>query len=236
MRELRLHAYLGTCAQTSMQKEALAFAQRVLRTQGDAHTRLMTGNHPDVLIVEPQGSAIKIDQIRAMLSAISMRSYEGERRAVILLQADLMTPQAQNCLLKTLEEPPEGTVFLLLSEQPMRLLDTVRSRCAQYPLLAQGNAASLLEGQSFLQAVRTSDSIVALSETLPQQRESCMALLCNVLEALDHQLHTAQPPAQAHACVRAIHTVEQALAMVKSNGSLKLCAQWLCIRIREDFA
>ena len=219
-----------------MQREALAFAQRVLRTQGDAHRRLMTGNHPDVLILEPQENALKIDQIRGMLSAISMRPYEGERRAVILLQADLMTPQAQNCLLKTLEEPPEGTVFLLLSEQPMRLLDTVRSRCAQYPLSTQTEDISLVQGQAFLQEVRTAPSVIALSQTLPQQRQACLSLLSSILEALDDQLHTPQPPAQTHACVRAIHTVEQAVAMVKSNGSLKLCAQWLCIRIREDFA
>lgn len=236
MRELRLHAYLGTCRAADMQQEALGFAQRVLQAQGDAHTRLLTGNHPDVLIVQPQNGSIRIDQIRALLSAISLRPYEGERRAVALLQADTMTPQAQNCLLKTLEEPPQGTVFLLLSEQPMRLLDTVRSRCAQYPISTQADEASILQGQAFLQAICTKDPIVSLSQTFPQQRESCIALLCSVLEALDAQVHTPQSPAQTHACVRAIHTVDQALAMVKSNVSLKLCAQWLCIRIREDFA
>ncbi len=84
----------------------------------------------DVVSIEPdETAAIKIDALREALAATAFRPFEGRRRAVILRHADAMTVAAQNALLKSLEEPPPTTVFLLTSSVPGVLLPTVRSRC-----------------------------------------------------------------------------------------------------------
>ena len=97
----------------------------------DVLLRIRTHNHPDVITVQPEGATIKIRQARALIEQLSNRAFEGKNRVVCLLQADTMTQEAQNCLLKTLEEPPENTIFGLFCTQPGFLLETVRSRCVQ---------------------------------------------------------------------------------------------------------
>ena len=86
--------------------------------------------HPDVLIVEPGDSgSIKIEQVRDIVDRAAYRPFEGRRRAVIIDQADSLVPAAQNALLKTLEEPPPSSVFMLITARPDMLLPTVVSRC-----------------------------------------------------------------------------------------------------------
>jgi DNA polymerase-3 subunit delta' len=73
--------------------------------------------------------SIGVDSIRAVLASIQLRAFCADHKAVIIEQADSMTPQAQNCLLRTLEDPPEGAVFLLSSDSLDAMLVTLRSRC-----------------------------------------------------------------------------------------------------------
>jgi len=92
--------------------------------------RIQRGVHPDVVIVEPGDTgAIKIDQIREVVERAAYRPFEGRRRAVIIDEADALMAPAQNALLKTLEEPPSLSVFILVTTRPDMLLPTVRSRC-----------------------------------------------------------------------------------------------------------
>jgi DNA polymerase-3 subunit delta' len=92
--------------------------------------------HPDVILVEPdERGTIAIDIIRAVIDRAGYRPFEGRRRAVIIDDADAMTSQAQSALLKTLEEPPSASVFLLVTAMPDALLPTVRSRCPRLPLV-----------------------------------------------------------------------------------------------------
>ena len=93
------------------------------------------GNHEDLVFVSPlKGKAsIGIDQIRAMQSQIGIKP-NGPRYVVIIDESGLMTEAAQNCLLKTLEEPPGASVLLLLTENSEALLPTIRSRCIRIRL------------------------------------------------------------------------------------------------------
>jgi DNA polymerase III subunit delta' len=92
--------------------------------------RIVRGVHADILVIEPGDSgSIKVDQIREAIDRSAYRPFEGRRRLVIIDQADALIPEAQNALLKTLEEPPPASVFVLITSRPDVLLPTVRSRC-----------------------------------------------------------------------------------------------------------
>jgi DNA polymerase-3 subunit delta' len=88
-------------------------------------------HHPDVLLVEPQGQWILIDQIRDLQRELSHKPFEGKRRVCILRGSDRMRQEAANALLKILEEPPLHTVLILLASHSDLMLPTIISRCQQ---------------------------------------------------------------------------------------------------------
>ena len=92
--------------------------------------RVLAGTHPDVHVIEPESGKrdISVGVMRSVLEEVSVRSFEDGAKVFLVPEAGRMNPQAQNCLLKTLEEPPENTVFLLCTERPAALLPTVASR------------------------------------------------------------------------------------------------------------
>jgi len=109
--------------------------------------RIARGVHPDVILIEPGDTGtIKIEQVRDVIDRAGYRPFEGRRRVVIVDEADAMVPQAQNALLKTLEEPPSASIFILVSSLPDSLLPTVRSRCPRLRVgpLAAGEIADIL--------------------------------------------------------------------------------------------
>lgn len=94
--------------------------------------RIARGVHVDVVIIEPgETGSIRVDAVRAAVDQAAYRPFEGRRRVVIINEADRLVPEAQNALLKTLEEPPSASVFLLVTSRPHLLLATVRSRCPE---------------------------------------------------------------------------------------------------------
>lgn len=91
--------------------------------------KILSGNHPDVLIVEPTGNFIKIDQIRALCRTLTIKPYEAGFRIIIISNAQSLNPESSNALLKILEEPPDRTIFVLTAVQLSDLLPTIVSRC-----------------------------------------------------------------------------------------------------------
>ncbi|MGB9804241.1 DNA polymerase III subunit delta' [Desulfofundulus sp.] len=104
-------------------------------------------NHPDLHRIAPDGASIKIGQVREMLHRIALSPYQGQRQIFLVEQADMMTGEAANCLLKTLEEPPAGTVIILISGRPQALLPTILSRCQIFTFhpLPAGQVVSILQ-------------------------------------------------------------------------------------------
>jgi DNA polymerase-3 subunit delta' len=109
--------------------------------------RIARGVHADVLLIEPtETGAIKIDQVRYGSERAAYRPFEGRRRVVIIDDADMMNADAQNAVLKTLEEPPAASTFVLVTSRPDMLLPTVRSRCQRlrFGRLSPADVAAVL--------------------------------------------------------------------------------------------
>lgn len=88
-----------------------------------------TNNNPDFVLISPDGNNIKIEQIRDIQKRIQEKPIISEKKVYIIDNADLMTTEAQNCLLKTLEEPPEFAVIVLIGSNSNTFLPTIKSRC-----------------------------------------------------------------------------------------------------------
>ena len=159
--------------------------------------KIAKGIHPDVVHLaeervmakagtwEPKGGRtpsrdIVVDQVRDLVDRrLSLKRFEGRRRFVVIDPADAMNPQAQNALLKTLEEPPEDTTLVLVAASPDSLLPTIRSRCLRVPfapippdvvearLVAEGHPpdkarlAAALSGGSLGRALAADDDALA---------------------------------------------------------------------------
>ncbi|AOY75475.1 DNA polymerase III subunit delta' [Clostridium formicaceticum] len=91
-------------------------------------------SHPEVIWVQEETS-IKIEAVRDLQKNIQMKPYEGSKKVYIICDAEKMTLQAQNALLKTLEEPPEYVTIILLTTNSNSLLTTIISRCQRLKLL-----------------------------------------------------------------------------------------------------
>jgi DNA polymerase-3 subunit delta' len=117
----------------------------------------LAGNHPDVRWLEPEALAkappasdgeeeeqttrtakpsreIKVEQVRALADFLNLGSHRGRHRIALVHPAEDMNPHAANALLKGLEEPPPGAVFVLVSHRPAGLLPTIKSRCVAFPV------------------------------------------------------------------------------------------------------
>lgn len=97
----------------------------------------MDGNHPDILVwTHEKARTFSVGEVRALISDVSIRPFESDHKIYIVPDAHLMRDEAQNALLKTLEEPPEYVVLILLAHSADAMLETVRSRCQMVELAA----------------------------------------------------------------------------------------------------
>lgn len=153
------HAYLFSgIAGIGKKKMALDFAKTILCQGQDppcgqcpACKQIDRGIYPDLQVISSETS-IKIAQVREMISSLAVKPLSGEKRIIIIDDAATMTVEAQNSLLKSLEEPFSYNLFILLTQTPEVLLPTIRSRCQIYhfkPLKPPEVAAILQKETSF---------------------------------------------------------------------------------------
>ncbi len=99
--------------------------------------KISSGTHPDILIIVPEDRMIRVGEkgepntIRFIEESLSFRPFEGRKKVIIVDDADLMNQQAANAFLKTLEEPPEDSLMILITSRPDHLPSTIRSRCSR---------------------------------------------------------------------------------------------------------
>ncbi len=169
------HAYLFSGAEgIGKQLVATAFFQMLNCKEptedGDACDtcrtcrQIRTGQHPDLVKLEPDGRFIKIAQVRAATKSLRFPPVEAATRCVLVHPAEAMQEPAANALLKTLEEPSSRNVFVLLSAQPNALLATIRSRCQQvrFSVLGRDIVSKWLVDEKGLDAT-TADEVAGMS-------------------------------------------------------------------------
>jgi DNA polymerase-3 subunit delta' len=178
------------------------------------------GNHPDLLCVGPveDSKQIVVDQVRGVIEFLSFKAHTSTSKIVIVSPAEAMNVNAANSLLKALEEPPAGSLFILVAAHLARVSVTIRSRCTQVAF----GAPPLAQGLAWLQAqgVKASDPEALLAQAGGAPLAAA-ALADGDVGAIQAQLRTdlqalAQAKADPVACAE--HW--------KSRGS-ELCLNWL---------
>src|SRR4029079_5472024 len=136
-----------------------------------------------VIVIEPGDmGSIKIEAVRDVVDRAGYRPFEGRRRVVIINEADALVDAAQNALLKTLEEMPPASIFVLVSSLPDALLPTVRSRCPRLrfgPLAPDAVARVLVEEHGYSEQ----DARVAAAESDGSVRRALQSQSDDLTEA-----------------------------------------------------
>lgn len=131
------HSYLFVGIEGIGKKEiAKEFAKMLLCISDNKYCNICksciefdSNNNPDFLYIEPEGNSVKIEQIRYIQRKIQEKPIIANKKVYIINDADKMTTEAQNCLLKTLEEPPEYSTIILIGSNENMFLSTIKSRC-----------------------------------------------------------------------------------------------------------
>ena len=118
-----------------------------------------TKNNPDFLQIDSDGKVIKIEQIRNLQEKVIEKPIISSKKVYIINDADLMTKEAQNCLLKTLEEPPEYVVIILIVTNESNILPTIKSRCMKIGF-------NKIDKDSFVKYLKANSSTIELNDNI----------------------------------------------------------------------
>lgn len=223
----------------------------------DSCRLLLAKTHPDARWISPEDSGtIKIETIREFVREASFKPFREQRRVFVIRRAEAMNEHAQNALLKTLEEPPGPSHFLLLAESPESLLATVRSRVQRlyFPVDARPAAAAAdIEEAARKEAL---DYLLGQTDRAPDWISWERAALLRVLEAVvgdlrDVLMITAGAPAlsraehkpfkerAAHALdgetlIEVLEKVSSLKESIRQNANIKLALSVLWTEARTE--
>lgn len=136
-----------------------------------------SNNHPDYMQIEPENNTIKIEQIRQMQEKISEKPITSKRKVYLIIDSDVMTKEAQNCLLKTLEEPPEYATIILIASNESKLLNTIKSRCMKVVFEGvleeqiENEVRKLLAVEPLKELIKRSEGSIGKALDLHEKRE-----------------------------------------------------------------
>lgn len=192
---------------------------------------LAAGSHPDFCFPQTSGKSqqLKVDEIRELVAFCSKTAQLGGRRAALLNPAASMNISAQNALLKTLEEPGEDTLLLLVADQPQLLLPTIKSRCQQHWFAAPDRARALtwLVEQG-LDANSAEAALAAAGTPLAALRLGQSDWFCERVELVEQLLALAQGRTS-------LVVVQRRLAVLPQDTLLTCLANWCQQSLRAGF-
>jgi DNA polymerase III subunit delta' len=148
------HAYLISGPAGAGKKQLAAELAELVN--GTDRADVFSTSARDIFVAEPESKSrrIVIEQVRELEHTLQMRAVAGRRKVAIVSEADRLQPQAANAFLKTLEEPPNESLLLLLSDIPEALPETILSRCVAIPLEVNGSRSVRVEEKALLELLR----------------------------------------------------------------------------------
>ena len=138
----------------------------------DSCIKFDANSNPDFSIIVPDGKSIKIEQIRNLQAKIVEKPISSSKKVYIIDDADTMTEESQNCLLKTLEEPPEYAMIILIASNENRMLQTIKSRCViiRFEDLTNEEISQILHTND-QDIIRLCEGSVAKADTISEKKE-----------------------------------------------------------------
>ena len=191
--------------------------------------KFRSSSHPDFIVIEPEGAAIKINQVRELKKNLAFPPLEAKIRVALLCDIHTMRREAANSLLKTLEEPPAQTMLILTADEAAGILPTILSRCQTVPFfpLPQTEVAKILTQEAGLDP----ESAVTLSAMAEGSLGRARLLLTKDLLGLRREivdlLLRLEP--NTPATILAVGELAETAAKLKEDLSelFELLATWL---------
>ncbi len=197
--------------------------------------KVVKGNHPDVLWLkrEEDSKGIKIERIRKLLDWASFKPYEGAWKIAILEEAERLTEEAAQALLKTLEEPPQQTVFVLLTDDKSQVLETIQSRV--FAIRLNGPVEDEPAGSGPATPPETTPWEQYLEKGAGLKREALLAFLNGLLIFFHQRLRTVGE-SRLPSYLQAVDAVYEARSAAEANTNGKLTLTWLAIQLNRIFS
>lgn len=214
-------------------------------------------SNPDYIEIIPDEKTLKIDKIRKMQEKIAEKPIVSNKKVYIIDEADTMTEESQNCLLKTLEEPPEYAVIILIVSNESKMLPTIKSRCVtvKFDILSNeeikeiyshlsNEMIELLEGslenvETIEAKARQYDELTRISDILEsgdlvKAFNNCDLLYtekCDIMKMLEYLNMIFFKKRN----VKAIDTIEKTKRKISQNNNYDMCIDYLIMNIcREE--
>ncbi len=201
---------------------------------------------PDHLTIEPEidTSSIGIEQIRDLKTWAQMKPFQTTLKVVLIKKAQNLTAEAQNAMLKLLEEPPRATAIILTVDDSKNLLPTITSRCTQIQLssfsasqllsfglqkdITKSNLLKLSSCQAVLLSGCLADRFAFAEDLASQGRETIVQTLSNWIKNLHSKLHQEENPSQIAQTIKDIEATRRA---VLKNANARLAIENLMLEI-----
>jgi len=241
------HAYLLT-GESDADKEmaALAFASALNCEKGVLFEscecvscrKVLGFQHPDVhwLGRDLSVRSIKIAEVRDVVQESALKPYEGRWKVFVFIAADRLTLDAQNALLKTLEEPPGRSVFILFTEAKEQLLDTIQSRAFELKVLPQKYAESETQSQWLPSVADWEDYLEPLHS---KTREEIMAEIDRLTGAMASKMRNRSfitgQWGEIGSWIKALEALLDTKESLDANANQKLALSCLGVRLRRCF-
>lgn len=240
------HAFIIECLDSDKAySAALKTAENALCTGGGNKpcgkcgncVKMANNSHPDVKTICPQGTpkSIKIDDIRFVREDAYIASNEGSYKFYIIADADCLTVQAQNALIKIMEEPPVKVIFIILCKSSLSLLGTVRSRSQIFKIgqedAQEANAQRKDLAMNIAHASLKNDKceVMELIASVPNERIFLKNLIDDIIESfLKICFRESDVYADSKKLIKKIDNLKYTASLTDKNINFNLLACYLC--------
>lgn len=200
-----------------------------------------SNNNPDFIYLEPEETKIKIDQIRNLQLKVAEKPIISQSKVYIINNADTMTNEAQNCLLKTLEEPPEYVTIILIGKNEENFLATIKSRCTKvyFDKISSGDLNNYLIKNNITnisnELLEMADGSIKKALEISENTESYYSIenimnnidKCDIIEILNLAVELYKSKETIYSILENINII----ALKKSRVNTKFAG---CIKIVEE--